>query len=143
MKELRARLSFTQLRFRCQKQHGRTIDVATVANSTGEAVVQYFSGQTEVLPASCGSFARAKGDNSRLAKHCERWGYNASAHKSAGKWNTVRSGEEVMYDHAFYIRNEGHWVIGRTGQRWECDDFVNEYNYTPVSKNDFWKIYVR
>ena len=58
MNELRTHLSFTQLRFYCSKQQGRTFHVATVANSTGEAVVQYFSGQTDVPPASCGSFVR-------------------------------------------------------------------------------------
>ena len=45
MNELTTHLSFTQLRFHCSKQQGHTFHVTTVANSTGEAVVQYFSGQ--------------------------------------------------------------------------------------------------
>ena len=52
MNELRTHLSFTQLRFHCTKNNGRTFHVTTVANTTGEAVVQYFSGQTDVQPAS-------------------------------------------------------------------------------------------
>ena len=59
-------LSFTQLRFHCRKQQGRTFHVTTVANSTGEAVAQYFSGQTSVLPFACNSFKRLDGDNSQL-----------------------------------------------------------------------------
>ena len=48
LKELRSHLSFTQLRFHCSKKQGRTFRVTTVSNSTGEGVVQYFSGQTDV-----------------------------------------------------------------------------------------------
>ena len=61
MRELRSHLSFTQLRFYCSKQQGRTFHVTTAANSSGEAVVQYFSGQTDVLPSSCYSFERMQG----------------------------------------------------------------------------------
>ena len=50
VKELRKQLSFSQLRFHCSKQQGRTFHVTTVANSSGEAVVQYFSGQTAIFP---------------------------------------------------------------------------------------------
>lgn len=142
MNELRTLHKFTQIRFRCYKQHGRTIDLVTVANSTGEAVVEYFSGQTDKEPSSCGSFARVKGDNSRLAKQCTRWGTNKTTGQHyAGLWSGTRSGEEVMYDHALYVAREAHWTIGRSGGRWECDDFVN-VNYT-VSENDFWRVYVR
>ena len=74
LKELRKQLSFTQLRFHCSKQQGRTFHVTTVANSSGEAVVQYFSGQTAIFPKSCGSFVRMDDDNSLLATQCHRWG---------------------------------------------------------------------
>ena len=46
MKELRGHFSFTQLRFLCRKKQGRTFHLVTAINSSGEAVVQYFSGQT-------------------------------------------------------------------------------------------------
>ncbi|XP_078355622.1 uncharacterized protein LOC144640323 [Oculina patagonica] len=72
MQKLRTHLPFTQLRFHCSKQQGRTFHVTTVANSTGEAVVQYFSGQTDVQPDACGSFVRMDDDNSRLAGVCNK-----------------------------------------------------------------------
>ncbi|RMX39240.1 hypothetical protein pdam_00022906 [Pocillopora damicornis] len=53
MKELRRHLSFTQLRFHCRKKQGRTFHVVTASNSSGEAVVRYFSGQTDEQPDAC------------------------------------------------------------------------------------------
>ena len=72
MNELRTHLPFTQLRFHCSKQQGHTFHVTTVANSTGEAVVQYFSGQTDAMPYACCSFVRMENDNSRLAGVCDK-----------------------------------------------------------------------
>ena len=40
-----ADLPFIQLRFHCNKQQGLTYHVTTVTNISGEAAVQYFSGQ--------------------------------------------------------------------------------------------------
>ena len=74
MKELRSNVSFTQLRFYCSKQQGSTFHVTTAANSTGEAVVQYFSGQTDARSDACGSFVRMEDDNSAMAKVCKKWG---------------------------------------------------------------------
>ena len=75
VKELRRRLSFTQLRFHCHKKQGRTFHVVTTSNSSGEAVVQYFSGQTDEQPDACGSFVRLTlDDNSELAGICKDWG---------------------------------------------------------------------
>ena len=74
MKELRSNVSFTQLRFFCSKQQGRTFHLTTAANSTGEAVVQYFSGQTDARPDACGSFVRMEDDNSAMAQVCKEWG---------------------------------------------------------------------
>ena len=73
MKELRTHLSFTQLRFHCRKNKGRTFHLTTAANSSGEAVVQYFSGQTDANPKACGSFVRMKDDNSKIAAYCNQW----------------------------------------------------------------------
>ena len=73
MKELRTQLSFTQLRFHCSKNKGRTLHLTTAANSSGEAVVQYFSGQTDANPKACGSFLRMKDDNSKIAAYCNQW----------------------------------------------------------------------
>ena len=87
MNELRKHLSFTQLRFHCSKQQGRTFHVTTVGNSTGEAVVQYFSGQTDVQPDACGSFVRMEDDNSRLVGVCDQWGYDIG--RFPGKWGIL------------------------------------------------------
>ena len=141
--ELRKHLPFTQLRFHCSKQHARTFHVITATNSTGEAVVQYFSGQTDVKPSSCGSFVRMWDDNSQLAKQCANWGYNESTNEyRAGKWGGVpwlgSTSDEMMYDHAAFISSESHWIISKGGGRWECDD-----SFDPSSPKDFWRIFVR
>ena len=57
-KELFAHLPFRQIRFYCSKERGRIFHVGTVTNSSGQSVVQYFAGQTDVRPSSCGSFVR-------------------------------------------------------------------------------------
>ena len=137
LRELRKHLPFTQLRFHCNKpQQGRTIHVITVTNSTGEAVVQYFSGQTDVKPSSCGSFVRMEDDNSQLARRCARWGYDEVTDEFyVGKWGGVpwleSSSDDLMYDHALYIQSANHWVVGKTGGRWECDDFHISPNPVP------------
>ena len=56
MKELRNHLHFTRIRFRCKKRGGRTFHITTTANGKGEAAVKYFSGETDVMPASRGSY---------------------------------------------------------------------------------------
>jgi len=101
--------------------------VTTAANSSGEAVVQYFSGQTDVQPASCGSFVRMENDNSKLAGVCNQW-YN-------GVWGASRD-QNRLYDAAVFVNGAYHWLI--YPGRWECDD----YN-VGVSSGDFWKVFVR
>ena len=129
MNELWTHLSFTQLRFHCSKQQGRTFHVITVANSTGEAVVQYFSGQTDVNPDACGSFVRMKNDNSRLAGACDRW--------RCGKWGRRRD-EDRLYYGAVRIVHEYYWSMRADNSILRCDDY-----YSEVSAGDFWKVYVR
>ena len=128
--ELRAHLSFSQLRFHCGKQQGRTFHVTTVANSSGEAVVQYFSGQTNVQPASCGLFVRMKDDNSELAVNCDQWGYDGSPH--VGKW-----AHGDWTDYPAFIIDKHQWRV--VGDEWSCDD----NNNIQFSLGDFWKIYAR
>ena len=104
--------------------------MTTVANSTGEAVVQYFSGQTDVPPASCGSFVRMENDNSRSVGVCHQWGWT-------GKWGHVLD-ESRLYNHAVHVPHLYHWLLTSGGSRWDCDDFDNG-----VSTGDFWKAFVR
>ena len=136
MNELRTNLSFTQLRFHCSKQQGRTFHVTTVANSTGEAVVQYFSGQTDVQPDACGSFVRMENDNSRLAGVCRRWGYDGTSFY-VGKWGHAKD-QDRLYFASVFERNLYHWELSPGVPRWECDDYL-----VGVSSGDFWKVFVR
>ena len=61
MKELRTRLSFTQLRFYCSKNKKHTPHLTTAADSNGAD------------PKACGSFMRMKDDNSKIAADCNQW----------------------------------------------------------------------
>ena len=139
MKELRRHLSFTQLRFHCRKKQRRTFHVVTASNSSGEAVVQYFSGQTDEQPNACGSFVRlTRDDNSELAGICKDWGQLGS-----GKWG---NGEDqnrlfsypVLRKPRYHLRVQLHNVDDL--RKMECDDS----SAPNVGTNgDFWRVFVR
>ena len=136
MRKLRSCISFTQLRFHCRKQqHGRTFHVKTAANSSGEAVVGFFGGDTDVIPKACGSFEKLKGDNSVLASRCVEWGWENGAYH-VGKWGL--EGYKELYMFPAFIFGHHHWVTWPDHGRWECDDSRND-----LTRGDFWKIYVR
>ena len=137
MKELMTHMPFTQLRFHCSKQLGRTFHVTTATNRSGEAVVQYFSGQTDVQPASCGSFVRMQNDNSKLAQVCQRWGKKNGV-LEIGKWGIDDRDQSRLYDHPAFVGNAYHWLLKPSKSRWECDDVLRG-----VSSGDFWKVFVR
>ena len=134
MKELRTHLSFTQLRFHCNKQKGRMIHVTTTANSSGEAVVQYFSGQTDRRPLACGSFNRMKDDNSNITGVCHQW--------QGQQWGHPPSAKGTLTYHAFYVPYKYHWLLVPGNQRWECDDYISN-RFFALSSGDFWKVFVR
>ena len=140
MKDLRSHLPFTQLRFHCSKQQGRTFHVTTVTNSSGEAVVQYFSGQTDVQPDACGSFVRMDDDDSRMAGLCHAWGaenwYGHTVFK-IGKWGPPYRGQRST-DHTAFVFNLSHWMLDPYESRFECDDYG-----VGVSSGDIWKVFVR
>ena len=119
--DLRSHLFFTQLRFYCSKQSGRTFHVTTIANNTGEAVVQYFSGQTDVQPDACGSFVRMENDNSMSTGLCHRWGKEGSNYQ-VGKWGHGKN-EDRLLNHPAFVQYDYHWVIKPTGGRFDCDDY--------------------
>ncbi|XP_068736853.1 uncharacterized protein [Montipora capricornis] len=139
MNQLRTHMNFTQLRFHCKKQTtGRTFHITTAANSLGEAVVQYFSGQTDVLPYACGSFVKMNDDNSRLAEKCHEWGNSKN-----GKWGHVNLNEDRLYNHPAFVERTAHWLLPYNNiysDRFECDDNLNE---NKLSSYDFWEIYAR
>ena len=130
--ELRTHLPFTQLRFYCRKQQGRTFHVTTATNSTGDAVVQYFSGQTDVQPGACGSFVRMDDDDSMLARVCHMWGYEAGAYQ-VGKWGHGHD-QNRLYDHPVFVEALYHWIVPLA----MCDDWISN-----VSSSDFWAVFVR
>ena len=139
MKEMRKHLSFTKLRFHCSKHQGRTFHVTTTTNSTGEAVVQYFSGEKDVQPDSCGSFVRMENDNSNLARVCEKWGHKNRF--KVGKWGAswITGTQKRLYDHSAFVEGQYHWLLKpKWPSRWECDDIQ-----VAVSCGDFWKVYAR
>ena len=135
MKQFQTILSFTQLRFYCRKQNtGRTFHVVTAANSSGQAVVRYFSDLTDAMPNACGSFVRMDDDDSLLAENCHKWGEENGTYW-VGKWGHSNVMQR-LYNHAAFIKGRHHWLI--QSSRWECDDIRGN-----VSIGDFWKIFVR
>ena len=134
MKELRKHLRFTQIRFHCKKRGGRTFHITTAVNRKGEAAVKYLSGETDVMPASCGSFVIMSNDNSWLSRTCKDWGYEKGSPK-VGKWGGQT--EDRLYNHAAFVWYSHHWLLRPSG-RWECDDYL-----VGVSPGDFWKVFVR
>ena len=134
MKELRKHLRFTQIRFQCKKRGGRTFHITTAVNRKGEAAVKYLSGETDVMPASCGSFVIMSNDNSWLSRTCKDWGYEKGSPK-VGKWGGQT--EDRLYNHAAFVWYSHHWLLRPSG-RWECDDYL-----VGVSPGDFWKVFVR
>ncbi len=111
--------------------------MTTVANSTGEAVVQYFSGQTDDMPHSCNSFVRMDNDNSLLAGVCDLWG-KENALYNVGKWGCAGKDENRLYNRAAFATALYLWMLDPDGGRLECDD-----RNVGVTSGDFWKVYVR
>ena len=140
---LGTKLSFKQLRFFCHKKiPGRTFDVATATNSSGDHVVQYFTAQTDTFPDSCGSYYPLSDDNSTLAGQCARWGYQSTT-PFVGKWHLEgRPTADRLLNNPAFIFLEPHWFVEQSNGRWECDDFISTGEYA-VSSGDFWKVFVR
>ena len=137
MKELYGYLNFQQIRFHCRKHSvGRTFHVVTVANNSGNAVVQYFSGLTDDLPDSCGSYVRMGDDDSRMGKQCDKWSLGFSAKWSNSRVKEGKTGKRV-YDHAVQIPGKHFWNLA-TRKVFECDDY-----FASQSSGDFWKVLVR
>ncbi|XP_044166530.1 uncharacterized protein LOC122947183 [Acropora millepora] len=137
MKKLYGDLNFQQIRFYCRKHNvGRTFHVITATNSSGNAVVQYFSGLTDVEPASCGSFVRMEDDTSTLARRCGDWNLSPSGKwsRNYGSWNNA---VQRLYNHAAWIPGHHHWDLV-VRKPFECDDISK-----PQSSGDFWRVFVR
>ena len=146
MKELRGHLSFTQLRFHCRKKQGHTFHVVTASNSSGEAVVQYFSGQTDERPDACGSFVRVTwDDNSHLTGICKDWGQLVSGEYLVGKWGHPKAEDQSrLYWYPVFKRGMYHLRVHLHNvddlKRMECDD---DYHKSVDTNGDFWRVFVR
>lgn len=137
MHELRTHLAFTQLRFYCSKRQGpHTFHVITVTDSIGKAVVEYFSGQTDVQPVACGSFVTMENDNSRLAGQCHLWGKENGVLR-VGKWGHGED-QDRLFRYAIFNHANYYWLFLPDGSKVRCDDLSNA-----VSSGDFWKVFVR
>ena len=133
MNELKAHMSFTQLRFHCNKQRVGGFHVTTAPDSAGAAVVQYFSGLTDELPLACNSFQKMDDDSSQLAVQCDKWSFET------GKWgHKKRINEHRMYEYAAFVKGHYHWHVAKN---LFCDD--NPLTANNLSAGDFWKIFVR
>ncbi|XP_068673169.1 uncharacterized protein [Montipora foliosa] len=131
MKQLRSYMNYTQLRFRCSKPQGRTFHVTTIPNTFGEAVVSFFSNQTDVHPQACGSFKRMEDDNSYLAADCSKWGKVGKTYH-VGKWG--HGNRRRLHNIPLFIRDKYYWA--NIPDRWECDDFGTK-------ENGNWMVFVR
>ena len=112
--------------------------MTTAANSTGEAVVQYFSGRTDVQPASCGSYVRMENDNSKLGIVCEKWGLESGVYE-VGKWGHGQD-EDRLYNHPAFAKAAYHWLL--VPGTVYCDDWHHGH-HVGTTTGDFWKVYVR
>ena len=143
MKELRRHLSFTQLRFHCRKKQGRTFHVVTASNSSGEAVVQYFSGQTDEQPDACGSFVRVTlDDDSELAGICKDWGKLKSGELRVGKWGHGEDQERLYWYPVLKKNNQLRVQLHNVGdlRKMDCDD---DSPPNVGTNGDFWRVFVR
>ena len=136
LNDLKAVMRFTRMRFHCSKPGGSTFHIVTTGNSSGKAVIQYFTEQKNSMPDSCGSYIKLWDDNSDLANQCASWGRNNYGKYHVGKWGHQNKHE--LYDHPAFIESAHHWIIFT---RWECDDYKPS-PYSPPPET-FWKIFVR
>ena len=144
LRDLRSKMSVNQIRFHCHKKiPGQVFDIATnKTNKLGQEVIKYFTAQTNIRPESCESYYRLPDDNSTLASNCSQWARESKT-KDVGKWHGDGAPvEDRLFNHVAFILHKTHWLIQQPGGRWECDDFIYTNGYT-ISRNDFWKVFVR
>ena len=137
MREMKTILLFHQLGLHCCKQqHGRTFHVKTAINTSGGAVVGFFSGDTDVFPNACGSFEKLKGDNSVLGSRCVEWGKEKGPYR-VGKWG--HEGQKELSVYSAFIVGSYHRITWPGSNIWECDDTLEKI----AASGDFWRIYFR
>ena len=134
LKNLRSDMGFQQFRFYCRKATpGRVFHIMTKTTSLGEAVVQYFTGNTSVPPQACDSFTALPDDNSTLSGKCMEWGYPTK--NTWGKNATTRQNIK-LYKKFVLWRTESAVAMSRSD--YFCDDLTKN-----GTDGDTWEFYVR
>ena len=127
-------MGFQQFRFYCRKATpGRVFHIMTKNTSLGEAVVQYFTGNTNVPPQACDSFTALPDDNSTLSGKCMEWGYPTM--NTWGKNATTRQNIK-LYKKFVLWRTKSAVSMSRSD--YFCDDLTKN-----GTDGDTWEFYVR
>lgn len=135
--DFRADMGFEQMRFYCHKKiPGKVFHVATETNSLGEAVIQYFTGNTTTLPHACDSFSTFPDDNSTLSLKCAEWG----GFGYSDIWGKNKTTSLSMWHRLVVWRatSEETYVVAMCNNNYFCED-----NKKQGSPGDEWKVYVR
>ena len=134
LKNLRSDMGFQQFRFYCRKATpGRVFHIMTKTTSLGEAVVQYFTGNTSVPPQACDSFTALPDDNSTLSGKCMEWGYPT---KNTWGKNATTPQNIKLYKKLVLWRTESGVAMGPSD--YFCDDLTKN-----GTDGDTWEFYVR
>ena len=131
--DLRKITRFQQLRFRCKTQihHPRLLNIKTLLNALGTAVVESFCSATSDYPASCGSYQVYGDNNSNLGQDCSAW--------KDGEWHPLDNNEK-LFSHPMWADSRTHWNLLTKAKRFECDD--PQISAT-IRTGDFWEVYAR
>ena len=138
--DLRADMNFEQMRFYCHKKiPGKVFHVATKTNSLGEAVIQYFTGETTTPPQACDSFSTFPDDNSTLSLKCAEWGIP----QLRDIWGVNNSFPLSMsYRLVMWMpTSQEPYVVAMANSDYFCED--SEDSKKQGSPGDEWKVYVR
>ena len=134
LKNLRSDMGFQQFRFYCRKATpGRVFHIMTKNTSLGEAVVQYFTGNTNVPPQACDSFTALPDDNSTLSGKCMEWGYPT---KNTWGKNATTPQNIKLYKKLVLWRTESAVAMGPSD--YFCDDLTKN-----GTDGDTWEFFVR
>ena len=134
LKNLRSDIGFQQFRFYCRKATpGRVFHITTKITSLGEAVVQYFTGNTSVPPQACDSFTALPDDNSTLSGECMKWGYPT---KNTWGKNATTPQNIKLYKKLVLWRTESAVAMGPSD--YFCDDLTKN-----GTDGDTWEFFVR
>ena len=134
IKQLQVITQFKQLRFECYKpSHNRKVDIATLDNAKGHAVVNFFLFQNATPPLACGSYKTLPNDNSKLGAVCSSW-YGQTWARTG-----TQATSQQLYELPFFVSGKHSFMVGNNkhGKIWRCDDFAGTNG--PAE----WKYYFR